>query len=104
VVLEIKGKLQEDTEAKNQAAKRWVSAVNYWGRLGEWNFLVCREPQKLGEELANLISARAEYIRAAAADLQARAESEVNRLRSLGWTQTDFAGALRRLLESKESG
>ena len=53
VVLEIKGKLQEDTDAKNQAAKRWVSAVNFWGRLGDWDFLVCRDPQKLGAELAS---------------------------------------------------
>jgi hypothetical protein len=33
VVLEIKGKPLEDTDAKHQAAKRWVAAVNHWGRL-----------------------------------------------------------------------
>jgi type III restriction enzyme len=48
LVVEIKGKLDEDTGAKHQAAKRWVSAVNNWGRLGWWGFLVCRDPQKLG--------------------------------------------------------
>lgn len=58
VVLEIKGKQYEDTDAKQQAAKRWVSAVNYWARLGEWDFLVCREPQRLAEDLAKLIASR----------------------------------------------
>jgi type III restriction enzyme len=47
LILEIKGQLQGDTEAKHQAAKRWVSAVNNWGKLGRWDFLVCRDPQKL---------------------------------------------------------
>ena len=62
VVLEIKGKSHEDTDAKHQAAKRWVSAVNHWGTLGEWDFLVCREPQRLAEEFANLIEARKQRI------------------------------------------
>jgi type III restriction enzyme len=49
LIVEIKGKLNEDTESKHQAAKRWVSAVNNWGKLGRWDFLVCRDPQKLGK-------------------------------------------------------
>ncbi|AWO87811.2 MULTISPECIES: DEAD/DEAH box helicase [Bradyrhizobium] len=102
VALEIKGKPQEDTNAKNQAAKRWVSAVNHWGGLGEWNFLVCRDPQQLSTELTSLMTARADNVRAAAIKLQVQAEAEVARLRSLGWTQTDFARALRSLLENKE--
>ncbi len=57
VVLEIKGQPHEDTDAKHQAAKRWVQAVNHWGRLGRWDFLVCREPQRLGEELGKLVAA-----------------------------------------------
>jgi hypothetical protein len=86
VVVEIKGKQHEDTDAKHQAAKRWVSAVNHWGRLGEWDFLVCYEPQRLGEEFAKLITARTKRIRATAAGLQAQAEAEVCRLRELGPT------------------
>ena len=82
VVLEIKGKQHEDTDAKHQAAKRWMSAVNHWGRLGEWEFLVCREPQRLGEGFAKLLAARNERVRAVAAELQAQAEGEVGRLRS----------------------
>lgn len=101
VVLEIKGKQHEDTDAKHQAAKRWVSAVNHWGRLGEWDFLVCRDPQALGEEFKSLVAARNERIRAVAAELQGQAEEEVSRLRSLGWTQSDFARALKELLETR---
>lgn len=101
MVLEIKGKSQEDTDAKHQAARRWVSAVNHWGRLGEWDFLVCREPQRLAEAFAKLVSARDERIKAVAVELQAQAEEEVERLRSLGWTQADFARALKELLETK---
>ena len=63
VMLEIKGRQQEDTDAKHQAAKRWVSAVNHWGRLGEWDFLVCRQPQRLGEDIGKLLTARRERIR-----------------------------------------
>jgi type III restriction enzyme len=101
VVLEIKGKQHEDTDAKHQAAKRWVSAVNHWGRLGEWDFLVCREPQRLAEGLSKLVEARRERVRAAAAELQAQAEKEVGRLRSSGWTQPDFARALKDLLVTR---
>lgn len=64
VVLEIKGKQHDDTNAKHQAAKRWVSAVNQWGGLGEWDFLVCREPQRLAEGFGKLVAARRERIRA----------------------------------------
>jgi type III restriction enzyme len=103
VVLEIKGESRTDTDAKHQAAHRWVVAVNRWEKLGEWDFLVCREPQRLAEALRALVTARNTRIKATAAKLQAQAESEVKRLRSLGWTQTDFARALRELLETKGS-
>jgi type III restriction enzyme len=102
VVLEIKGKPYEDTDAKHQAARRWVSAVNHWGTLGEWDFLVCLEPQRLPEGFAHLIEARTERIVAVAEDLRVQAEREVGRLRSLGWTQPDFARALKELLQSGE--
>jgi type III restriction enzyme len=55
VVLEVKGVEREGTDAKHQAARRWVSAVNHWGRLGEWDFLVCHEPQRLGSSIAGLL-------------------------------------------------
>lgn len=103
VVLEIKGRAHEDTEAKHQAARRWVSAVNHWGMLGEWDFLVCWEPQRLPEGFAKMIEVRKKRIAAVAEQLTLQVETEVLRLRSMGWTQTDFANALKDLLQSKES-
>jgi type III restriction enzyme len=58
LVVEIKGQWHADTDAKHQAARRWVSAVKEWGRLGRWDFLVCREPQSLGESLKRLVAGR----------------------------------------------
>ncbi|HEY3899670.1 MAG TPA: DEAD/DEAH box helicase family protein [Chthoniobacter sp.] len=52
LVVEIKGMVGEQEEAKSQAAKRWISAVNNWGRMGTWAFHVCRDPQLLGRDLA----------------------------------------------------
>lgn len=101
LILEVKGKGREDTDAKHQAAKRWVSAVNHWGRLGEWDFMVCREPQHLAEELAQLVAARNKRISFVASELQAQAEMELARLRELGWTQSDFVQALKELLETR---
>ncbi len=54
LILEIKGFEDDQTKAKHQAARRWVSAVNNWGTLGTWGFHVCRNPQVLGQELAAL--------------------------------------------------
>lgn len=101
LVLEIKGQQHEDTDAKHQAARRWVSAVNYWGRLGEWDFLVCREPNQLPTAFAKLLAGRKQRIIEVAQQLRLQAEAEVLRLRSIGWTQGDFARALKDLLESE---
>ena len=99
VILEIKGQEHGTTEAKHQAARRWVSAVNNWGRLGEWEFVVCREPQLLADELKRVIIHKRERLKFMADRPQVQAEQELNRLRNLGWTQSDFAVALKRLLE-----
>ncbi len=63
LILEIKGFEDDQTKAKHQAARRWVSAVNNWGKLGQWAFHVCRNPQTLDKELAYFV---AEARRAAA--------------------------------------
>jgi type III restriction enzyme len=55
LVLEIKGMETAKDQAKHQAAKRWVEAVNNWGKLGAWAFHVCKDPQMLGQELAYLV-------------------------------------------------
>jgi type III restriction enzyme len=59
VMLEVKGQPMAETEAKHQAARRWVSAVNHWGQLGRWHFAVCRDPQQLAAVLRPLARARA---------------------------------------------
>jgi len=51
LLLEIKGEEREKDRAKHQATRRWVSAVNHWNQLGRWDFLVCRDPQQLGEKI-----------------------------------------------------
>jgi type III restriction enzyme len=57
----------------------------------------------LAEQLIKLIAERSERIKVVAADLQVKAEEEMARLRSLGWTQADFAKALKSLLETREA-
>ena len=54
LILEIKGYETDEEKAKHAAAKRWVSAVNNWGDIGEWYFHVCRDPQLLGKELGHI--------------------------------------------------
>lgn len=56
IVLEIKGFEDDQTRAKHNAAKRWVSATNNWGQIGKWHFHVCRNPQHLERELAAILS------------------------------------------------
>lgn len=51
LILEIKGYEDDQDRAKHQAANRWVSAVNNWGKLGTWDYHLCRDPQMLGKEL-----------------------------------------------------
>jgi type III restriction enzyme len=55
VVLEIKGMITEEDKAKHEAARRWIAAVNNWGKLGRWAFHVCRDPQMLERELSFLL-------------------------------------------------
>lgn len=58
LILEIKGyevHNPEQTNAKHNAARRWVLAVNNLGDFGQWGFLVCREVEKLPELLRGLV-------------------------------------------------
>jgi type III restriction enzyme len=52
LVLEVKGFSGNQDAAKHDAARRWVHAVNNWGKLGRWAFHVCRNPNMLERELA----------------------------------------------------
>jgi type III restriction enzyme len=56
LVLEIKGLEDAQDQAKHEAARRWVTAVNNWGKLGKWTFHVNKDPQMLERELTYLIS------------------------------------------------
>jgi type III restriction enzyme len=51
LLLEIKGYEDDQTQQKHQATRRWIAAVNNWGKLGKWDFHVCRNPQTLDKEL-----------------------------------------------------
>ena len=55
LVLEVKGFEDNQTTAKHEGARRWVRAVNNWGKLGRWAFHVCRNPQMLERELLYLV-------------------------------------------------
>jgi type III restriction enzyme len=54
LILEVKGEEDDQDKAKYQGAQRWATAVNNWGRLGRWAFLVCRKMHKLPAMLAEL--------------------------------------------------
>lgn len=54
LILEIKGHENDQDRTKHQAAKRWVAAVNHWGKLSVWDFHVCKDPQMLERELQYL--------------------------------------------------
>lgn len=59
LVLEIKGYEDNQTRAKHEAAQKWGRAVNAWGRLGQWQFHVCRDPAMLPRELAAISAGEA---------------------------------------------
>jgi type III restriction enzyme len=54
LILEVKGYEGEQDRAKQNAAKKWVDAVNYNGGFGKWRLLLCRDPHKLAGILDNL--------------------------------------------------
>jgi type III restriction enzyme len=55
LILEVKGWQKEEAATKHEAAKRWVSAVNTWGKMGQWAFHVNKDPQTLLGELGGLL-------------------------------------------------
>jgi type III restriction enzyme len=56
LLIEGKGRADEKDDAKSTAAKRWVAAVNAWGKLGEWSHHVCFKP----EEAQNAVESASE--------------------------------------------
>jgi type III restriction enzyme len=51
VILETKGRETEQDRAKYAAAEKWVRAVNHHGGYGTWAFMVCKDPNRLGQML-----------------------------------------------------
>jgi len=54
LIFEIKGEGDDQDLAKHQAAKRWVTAINNWGRLEVWDFAVCRDPALIPKQIAQI--------------------------------------------------
>lgn len=102
VIVEIKGQVHAETTVKHEAAKRWVRAVNHWAELGRWDFLVCWNPQRLGDEIRTLAREWRERSAETARRIHAEAREEEARLRALGWDTNDFAQALVDLLEEPQ--
>ena len=51
LIVEIKGQETMQDQAKYQAARRWVQAVNHSQKFGTWDFIVCRNPRTLAHQL-----------------------------------------------------
>lgn len=54
LILETKGLMRDPENAKFEATKRWVTAVNNWGRMGKWAFHVCKNIDTLNAELEQM--------------------------------------------------
>ncbi|KAB2542388.1 hypothetical protein AL035_07695 [Salipiger aestuarii] len=51
VIVEIKGQVTDDADAKSKAAERWVEAVNRLGEHGVWKYLLVEDPGRLGIQM-----------------------------------------------------
>ncbi len=51
LLIEGKGRKDEKDDAKETASKRWVAAVNGWGKLGTWSHHVCFKESDVGVAL-----------------------------------------------------
>jgi hypothetical protein len=54
LIPEVKGQVDDREKAKFEAAKRWCSAVNNWGKMGTWQFHPAKDPDHLLKELSFL--------------------------------------------------
>ena len=48
VIVEIKGQVTDNADAKTKAAERWTAAVTRLGQFGTWHYLLVTDPGKLG--------------------------------------------------------
>jgi type III restriction enzyme len=52
LVVEVKGLERELDRSKEAGARRWVDAVNHWGKLGQWRYAKIHSPHQLQSVLA----------------------------------------------------
>ncbi len=62
LILEVKGQIRDKEPHKMEAAKRWVDAVNNWGRLGTWHYALTLD---INEIPAILLEAAAKEVKPA---------------------------------------
>ena len=51
LVVEIKGQVTDDADAKAKAAQRWTEAINRLGQHGNWHYLLVEDPGRTAIEL-----------------------------------------------------
>lgn len=51
LIVEVKGQITDDADAKAKAAERWVNAINRLGQHGIWHYLLVTDPSGLGQAL-----------------------------------------------------
>ena len=47
LVVEVKGLEREQDRSKEAGARRWIDAVNHWGKLGRWRYAKIYSPHQL---------------------------------------------------------
>jgi type III restriction enzyme len=52
LVVEGKGRKTERDDAKLTAVRRWIAAVDQWGKLGRWEFGICFSEAELAALIA----------------------------------------------------
>lgn len=62
LIVEIKGLEVEQDRSKWATARKWVRAVNHHGGFGEWDHLVCKGPNSLGEKVDKWRAKRSETV------------------------------------------
>lgn len=56
MLIEGKGRPDEKDDAKATAARRWVEAVNAWGKLGSWHHAICSKRSEVGPRIGEVVS------------------------------------------------
>jgi len=54
----VQGRADEKDDAKATAARRWVAAVNWWGKLGRWEHAIVGRADQVAPAIAKAIAVR----------------------------------------------